>query len=147
MLKDNIELAIATPGDRKMQMAGGLFRQLWREAAAALAEADEVFFIGFRFPPSDAYPRDRLLGALRNNHKPSRKTTLVLGPDDTPDRQRVIALLEWSTGTKAAINLLDGDGFQGRLLNLRTVWAEDYLFQWANDEARRTGRQLPKIGP
>jgi len=93
LLADRFRLAIATPGDGKMEMAGGIFKTLWTRAARALREADDVFIMGFRFPQSDAFPRDRLLAALAENAKKSLNVHVVLGPDRTADLQRVLALL------------------------------------------------------
>jgi hypothetical protein len=60
---DPDELAIATPGPSKHTHVTDLFMPLWRMAEKALAEADAVVFIGYRFPPSDAFSRERLLRA------------------------------------------------------------------------------------
>jgi hypothetical protein len=54
-------------------MAGGVFKKMWIAAADELRRAEEIYIVGFRFPPSDAYPRDRLLAAMRENKTPTSK--------------------------------------------------------------------------
>jgi hypothetical protein len=135
LLSAEFDLAIATPGDSKMRMADGLFRRLWMEAATKLAEADEVYIIGFRFPASDAFPRDKLLDGLGDNQKDSLSVNIVLGPDDSSDLRRVRTLLEWTTGTTSGINFRGGN--QGRVVTAHTLWAEEYLKLWASRESRR----------
>jgi hypothetical protein len=93
LLQEAATLAIATPGDSKIEMAGGAFRRLWSRAESVIRDAEEVFILGFRFPPSDAHPRDRLLAALRQNENVELNAHVVLGPDDGADRKRVLALL------------------------------------------------------
>ena len=65
-LKDE-EVALATPGPTKHEAADEL-EVLWNTAIERLEEADVVVFVGFRFPPSDARARKRLLSALATNH-------------------------------------------------------------------------------
>src|SRR5690606_15283749 len=48
------EISLATPGPSKVQIARELFSAIWKAACRALSSADEVYFLGFRFPPSDA---------------------------------------------------------------------------------------------
>lgn len=143
MLGADLDLAIATPGDGKMQMAGGLFRQLWNRAAVKLREADEITIIGFRFPQSDAFPRDKLLAAMRDNDNPNLQINVVLGPDDGPDLRRVLALLEWSCKVKSATNLIGG--ISGRCLVNHTLWAEDYLTVWAGKRIDEDGMVVPMV--
>lgn len=142
MLKSGIELAIATPGDSKMQLAGGLFRKLWAEAEAALTAADEIIVIGFRFPASDAFPRDRILDAIGRNGNGLLKIEVVLGPDQNADLKRTLALLGWTTGQQPVFDL--GEFRHGqRALVARSMWAEDYLGIWARREAKRINTPIP----
>jgi hypothetical protein len=141
MLGNNYSLAIATPGDSKMEMAGGIFQRLWEDATKALREADDVFIVGFRFPPSDAFPRDKLLGALRGNEKRSLNVHVVLGPELNTDRRRVAALLEWTLGLKMTHGGY-GD-YGGRTLISHDMWAEDFLNMWSQLEAHRDKVERP----
>lgn len=107
LLDRGAELAIATPRDSKMQMAVGVFGNLWDEAAHALREADDVFVVGFRFPPSDAFPRDRLLAPLSENKRESLNVHVILGPDHNADLRRVLALLHMTILQKSQFDEID----------------------------------------
>lgn len=135
MLASDKSIAIATPGDSKMKMAGALFGRLWNEAAEKLHEAEEVYIIGFRFPQGDAFPRHRLLDALRPNNSP-RAVHVVLGPDRNSDQARVLALLQWTLGARAehdSLRLLNDrlSEHEGHKLYAHSAWAEDFLDSWA----------------
>ena len=86
------EIAIATPGPTKKTMIVGLNR-LWEDALDHLRTADYIYFIGYRFPPSDSEARRRLLGAIRENRSPLRRIEIVLGPERTSDVLRLEGLL------------------------------------------------------
>jgi hypothetical protein len=91
---DPRKLMIATPGPGKVN-ATKVFRRLWERAEGALQIADAVFFVGYRFPPSDSRARQRLLGALGAN---SRRPFLhaVLGPNlGHQDVARLSAMLRY----------------------------------------------------
>jgi hypothetical protein len=70
------ELAIATPGPSKAREAEG-FKALWDHAKAALAIADVVVFVGFRFPETDADVREALLGAMGERRGQAYRTLKV----------------------------------------------------------------------
>lgn len=123
------EPLIAVPGDSKMEMASGLFERIWRKAEDAIKEAAEIYLIGFRFPPSDAYPRGHVLDALAQNQN-LQKATIVLGPDLNADLRRVRALIEWST--KA--------GDDDKRVKVEPLWAEDFLDGWARNELKSMDR-------
>jgi len=142
-LDASINLAIATPGDSKMDMAGGMFGQLWKQAETALFKAEEVYLIGFRFPASDAFPRDRLLAALRRNDRPELNVHVVLGPDQTPDLRRVLALLRWTVDVAPEFDQMASQ--HHRRLIAHSMWAEDFLSVWARNEARKPGRSMPWV--
>jgi hypothetical protein len=85
------DLAIATPGRTKAEHAKD-FSKLWTLAENALRDADAVVFLGYRFPPSDAEARARILEAIRGK---TRYTHTVLGPDvRSADSARLSALLD-----------------------------------------------------
>ncbi len=97
------QMAIATPGPSKMREADG-FKCIWNLACDALKAAHAIVFVGFRFPETDAYALERLLGAIEENHPPPMTPALrlhvVLGEagrhakrtvschDDSPQRRR-----------------------------------------------------------
>jgi hypothetical protein len=72
---------IATPGATKAGYCGSHLKPLWDEALKALSEAQTIVFVGYRFPPSDAEARTRLLRAIGANKNPYLKIHLVLGPE------------------------------------------------------------------
>ena len=67
LLCNDEELAIASPGPSKKRAATE-FKELWKLAEKALANADSIIFVGYRFPETDADARERLLGAIRENN-------------------------------------------------------------------------------
>lgn len=135
MLGNDFHIMIATPGDSKMMMAGGLFGEMWSEAAERLREAEEVYIIGFRFPQGDAYPRQQLLDALRPNKVNRRTVRVILGPDRNADQARVLALLQWALGARAeydSYESLNARAIEGEVrLCAHSAWAEDFLDAWA----------------
>ena len=143
LLERGTDLAIATPGDSKMQMAIGVFGKLWEEAAQVLREADDVFVIGFRFPPSDAFPRDRLLTPLSENKRESLNVHVILGPDQNADLRRVLALLHMTVLQKPQFDEIDN--LNARALITHSMWAEDFLSAWARQEATRRGNEVPTV--
>lgn len=73
---------MATPGPTKRLHCADAFQHIWTKALDALKRAEVVVFVGYRFPPSDAESRGKLLAALRDNvsGKGVRVHT-VLGPN------------------------------------------------------------------
>jgi hypothetical protein len=92
------ELAIATPGPSKSREAASM-RQLWTLAGNALAEADAIVFVGFRFPETDADAREALLDAIARGPRQVRPTAvamhIVLGPRGR-DSDRLTELLTFA---------------------------------------------------
>jgi hypothetical protein len=87
------QLAIATPGPTKKATAAELSLQ-WNLALTRLTEADAVVFVGYRFPPSDAEARTKLLGALLANTSAHLALHIVLGPRlGSDDNARLAGLL------------------------------------------------------
>lgn len=114
LLCDPNQLMIATPGPTKRMMVQDSFKILWREAEKALKSADNIFFIGYRFPPTDAEARSRLLGALRKNESPDLRLYTVLGPDNDADSRRLKELLRYVTEGEAEVERLP-------------LWAQDFM--------------------
>jgi hypothetical protein len=73
----------------------GPLASLWRAARGKLADAQRVFFVGYRMPPSDALSRDFLLTSLRRDLPTvSNGIFCVLGENvNHPDVVRVTELL------------------------------------------------------
>lgn len=86
------ELAIATPRPSKLKEAKG-FESIWNLACEALDTADAIVFIGFRFPETDAYARERLLEAIGKNSGPLMLHVNVVLGRPGPDTDRLSALL------------------------------------------------------
>lgn len=107
------DLWIATPGPGK-QSSSTVFGSLWARAKQRLASADAVFFIGFRFPPSDAMARVKLLGSLRRSRAALH---VVLGDDvNHPHCRRLKTLLNYVSGRDAAeVHPLFAEDFLGIL--------------------------------
>ncbi len=118
------QMAIATPGPSKMREADG-FKCIWNLACDALKAAHAIVFVGFRFPETDAYALERLLGAIEENHPPPMTPALrlhvVLG-EAGRHAKRLGALLErvgetrdeslgYSTSTAVTIHPLYGQDF------------------------------------
>jgi hypothetical protein len=64
-------------------------RLLWDAACKEVTDASVVVFMGYRFPPTDSYALERLLGALGENKTPNTlHVVTVLGPNN-PDEERL----------------------------------------------------------
>jgi hypothetical protein len=114
---DPDDLVIATPGPTKQKMVTNILAPLWNEAEKKLREADVIVFVGYRFPPTDAEARGRLLNALMRNNSPNLKLCTVLGPDDNSDNRRLESLLKYATKHRA-------DTVTVERTNL---WAQDFI--------------------
>jgi hypothetical protein len=114
--------ALATPGITKHRFIenNNNIRSLWNLAENEIRTADIMVFIGYRFPPSDAYSRDRILSSIGCNVRERTKyNTLVVHTvlgDDTnhPDSRRLKGLLVAS-------------GCQDTCIVQHPMWAEDFL--------------------
>ncbi len=69
-------------------------------AEQAVREARAIVFVGYRFPPTDSYSRERLLGAVMQNATSDHVAVhTVLGPDTSgPDSRRLLAMLRYALG-------------------------------------------------
>jgi hypothetical protein len=135
---DPDELAIATPGVSKHADVSKFFQPLWTLAESALMAAHAAVFIGYRFPPSDAYSRERLLGALWRNTRQELSTSIVLGPNvHHQDVVRLAKMLEWTSDSSPT----ERNDSRPRTFPL---FAEDYLTVWKFDPSTRELRGEPK---
>jgi hypothetical protein len=92
------QLVLGTPGPSKSALTV-ILSDLWTAAEAAIAAADAIVFVGYRFPPTDANARRRLLRAIENCAKKQERARLalhvVLGPG-CPDARRLEELLRFA---------------------------------------------------
>lgn len=87
---DQGEVGIASPGPTKMQSTTHL-GELWDLALKRIADADAVVFMGYRFPPTDSYALEKIVGALRANKAQALRLHAVLGPkNEHSDRLELI---------------------------------------------------------
>jgi hypothetical protein len=92
---EDSEIGVATPGPSK-KIATKELKNLWDRALHELRAADAIVFVGYRFPPSDAEAREKLLRAIRLNHRRAPHTLnvhIVLGPKRSDDVFRLEGLL------------------------------------------------------
>jgi hypothetical protein len=75
-------LAIAVPGRSKLPRSRS-FDVLWRMAETAIQEAEEIYFLGYRFPPSDIEAQKRILGALAKARNVKIRVVLGKSHDDS----------------------------------------------------------------
>ena len=114
------ELAIASPGPSKA-LAVKAFEDLWLRAEVALKKADAIVFIGYRFPPTDAEARGRLLDAVAKNSNAHLQIRAVLGPNtNSVDSQRLTALLRYAAHHAKPEAVIP-----------ESLWAEDFLDRYS----------------
>jgi hypothetical protein len=99
-------------------MVSEFLKDIWHVAEIVLRKADVVIFVGYRFPPTDAEARGRLLGALMRNSAPDLRLYTVLGPNDDPDNRRLETLLRYATAQREA--------GQGKVERVH-LWAQDFM--------------------
>jgi hypothetical protein len=89
-------MVIASPGPTKRRTANEL-ESLWLVAEEALRRAQAIVFVGYRFPPTDAQARERLLTAIAANTQNYLAVHIVLGPQiHSDDVIRLRRLLDYS---------------------------------------------------
>jgi LmbE family N-acetylglucosaminyl deacetylase len=135
------EIGIATPGPTK-KIAANELKVLWTAAVERVEAAEVIVFVGFRFPPTDAEAREKLLGALSETTSTHVELHIVLGPDrGHPDVVRLEQLLRYAMG-KARRYDLDNRRFE-RLslgshertfgLTVHPLFAEDFFTVWRRE--------------
>jgi hypothetical protein len=140
------ELAVATPGPTKKQRAGDL-EDLWCAAEKAIETARAVVFVGYRFPPTDANARQRILGALTRNTNPFLALHTVLGPslhDD--DTVRMKELLR-TTATHRKIATFDDVNYVSPpmkyFIRQHPLWSQDFLGYVQSNFLLQANRHYP----
>ncbi len=144
---DSSEIAIAAPGPTKHESVKGPLRFLWAAAREAIEQADSIVFIGYRFPPTDAEARSRLLDAIGRNKAKELSLNIVLGPSlGSDDNVRLKALLRYTVINRGRIEMgnlsqnmvldaLENDRARFSIIE-HPLLAEDFLTVW---EPRLTG--------
>lgn len=130
---------IAVPGPSKAAFSSALFAGLWKKAEDAIRSADQIFFVGYRFPKTDAVAAHRLLDALAQNPKPKLRVFTCLGPEVRGgDSMRMIhllhgarprSLIHWEPEAAARPSWATEKVKQG--IHPLPLWAEDLLSSWA----------------
>lgn len=92
VLCDFGQIALGTPGPSKRLFAEKM-EELWNAAREAILRANAIVFVGYRFPETDAYAREHLLGAIKDSKVGDLAVHTVLGPDLNPDTRRLEQLL------------------------------------------------------
>src|SRR5258708_581930 len=132
------EIGIATPGPNKRRVSE-LLRSVWDGALDRLREANVIVFVGYRFPPSDAEAREKLLGAIRENTSQHLELHVVLGPDrGVPDVVRLEQLLRYTVERTGRLEYVDSyknedpSYWERKFFRLSThaLFAEDFLTVW-----------------
>jgi hypothetical protein len=140
------EIAMATPGPSKLSGSTVDFADLWTLAKTALTEADAIVFVGYRFPETDAYARETLLGAIRENKTKNPETgstlrahiVLGLSGESSQHSARLASMLRFvcgAAGRHDSDTQWVGMGVPERRFFVRThpLFAQDFL-----SVARRT---------
>lgn len=93
---------------------------LWGYAQDALAGADRIVFLGYRFPESDAQAKSRLLAAIGSNEKPL-DVHIVLGPqtarDDATRLQGMLHHASWQRRARGVAMKVE----------IERMWGQDFL--------------------
>ena len=129
------EIGVATPGPTK-RLATIDLESVWTRARNDISDAEVIIFVGYRFPPSDAEAREKLLEAIRENKSPHLQLHIVLGPDrGKPDVVRLEQLLRYSMNRCGRLDLDRRGGTVGHepetfTLSTHALFAEDFLTVW-----------------
>jgi len=134
---DGDTIAIASPGPCKNNCVEGPLSKLWDSGLRAISEADSIVFVGYRFPPSDAVARSKILQAIGRNKKAKQLTlNTVLGPNLTQsDSVRLKALLTYTAHNSdrideaSDIRSLTASVGTFRLIE-HPLWTEDFVTVW-----------------
>lgn len=134
-------LAIGSPGPTKQTIMAKL-ENLWVGARNAIlaAETDCVVFVGYRFPPSDANAKQRLLTALAGSRAESFAVHVVLGPKKSADDiVRLEAMLRYVLHNRDELPGTPGEIIRSSKrfsVTVQPLWAEDF-FTVMDDELLR----------
>jgi hypothetical protein len=127
------QLAIAGPGPGKQTLSNGLFKPYWDLALDAIKNADAIVFVGYRFPPTDAEARERLLDAIRDNGQQYLAIHTVLGPNaQSDDSRRLFSLIRHALlgGNRRRCPAGQKPEYQPQKcynIEQQPMWAEDFF--------------------
>jgi hypothetical protein len=133
---DGNNIGIAAPGPGKNICVDGPLKNLWTRGLAEIRRADSVIFVGYRFPPSDAMARSKLLEAIGQNEEAKHLTlNIVLGPKlGSDDNVRLKALLAYTAKNSRRIDIESGlrplTAYQTFQIIEHPLWAEDFVTVW-----------------
>jgi len=146
-------IGIATPGPSK-RISTEELRPVWDAALQRIKDAQVIVFVGYRFPPSDAEAREKLLGAIRENKPkgrppdpavrlPVRKRLamprinhldlhVVLGPkqQQSDDVLRLQQLLKYTVEQAGRRDDMPRHGGFSYRLWTHALYAEDFFTVW-----------------
>jgi hypothetical protein len=130
------EIAIGVPGPNKAGFAETRARPLWHAAEDALANADNIAFVGYSFPRTDAMAHIRLLKAIRRDQSTEarRYAHLVLGRDiHSDDQGRMVALIESCHGPRRRFVMHPGSTpTNAFVIRQHPLGAEDFLAHYSD---------------
>ncbi len=130
------EIGIATPGPTK-EISTEELGPVWRRALERIKTAEVIVFVGYRFPPSDAEAREKLLGAIRENANARIDVHTVLGPRQHADdvvrlAQMLKAVLRLAGRKETAVN----NAAPSYWVATHALYAEDFFTVWNRDLLR-----------
>ena len=131
-------IGIATPGPTK-KLATEWLEKIWTPALKRINKAEVIVFVGYRFPPSDAEAREKLLVAITENKSQHVELHIVLGPDlHHKDVVRLEQLLRYAMGKRGREDISQEQRVGMMLLGTantyavtkHALWAEDFFTVW-----------------
>jgi hypothetical protein len=130
---DGASIVLGTPGPGKLKITK-LLEPLWKRAEDAFRKARAVVFLGYRFPPTDAAAKERLLHAIGANS--SCIARVILG-DDIFSASRVRALIGYATR-------MTGQGARTSVA-VEPLFVEDFLSVCSRDAILSPPDDLVKV--
>jgi hypothetical protein len=129
---DGNDIGIAAPGPDKNGCVDGPLSALWAKGLSDLRKATSIIFVGYRFPPSDAVARTRLLTAIGANESGHLSLNIVLGPKLlSDDNVRLRALLEYTVRNAGRVTGKSRDRVQKTFAIIEhPLFAEDFVTVW-----------------
>lgn len=130
------EIGIATPGPTK-EISTKELGPVWNRALEQVVSAETIVFVGYRFPPSDAEAREKLLGAIRENKNARLDLHTVLGPKQQADdvvrlAQMLKAVLRQAGRNESPLRTAE----RSYWVASHALYAEDFFTVWSRDLLR-----------
>ena len=134
------EIAIGIPGPNKSAFAKTMVLPLWHAADDALADAENLVFVGYAFPKTDTMAHIRLLREIRKDRctESRRYAHLVLGRDiHSVDHARMVAMMESCHGPRRRSCMHPGTNHPYTfVIRQHPLGAEDFLPHYSDIIAR-----------